>query len=350
MNKNGPLVFVVFIAFFSIARMPAEPLRPAWIQNKPRDTAAMLYFTSAVDDFAGEEEAKKAAVNAVYSAVAGNIIVYIQSSVSEKTQTAQSGSNDAITGSYNTLVNINTDSFTNIILSGIKTEVYSEAYYNVRNQKRYRAWALASISPRQADENRQAYSEKIEKLSQYYSNELSKQDSSFEALRACRRMLSELDPLQRSLVEYIGPAGRVNLHLYLNERIQTLAASVYSASVEFRGPFKFSDSEKDALCGALEGGLRAGGVSLRLVTQAGQARFTFVITAESGETAGMRYSRIHWQLPGLAIRLLFDNDSLLEPEYFPVTEFTREYLVSMTAKAIKEKTVFYQKIKERIDL
>ncbi|MDR1903772.1 MAG: hypothetical protein LBQ88_16005 [Treponema sp.] len=353
MNKPGLFIFIM-IAFFSAAHgVPAQAGRPAWVAAKPRDTAALLYFTSSVDNFSGEEEAKKTAINTVYGVVAGHVIVHVQSAASERTQATQTGSGGAVTDDYTTLININTDSFTDIILAGIKTEIYSEAYYNEQKLKRYRAWALASVSPGQIEKNRQAYAQRIEKLSQQYSDELSKQDSSFEALRACRRMLAGLDPLQRSLVEYIGPDGRANLYEYLSGRIQTLAAGVYSAAVEFGGEFNFSDSEKDALAGALQSGLQAVGSSLRLVTpprQAAQARFKFVITGEISVAGSAEHSLVRWKLPGLAVRLLFDGESLLGPEYFPVTELGREYLVFMTAKAIREKTSFYQRIKEKADL
>jgi hypothetical protein len=353
MNKPGLFVFSMIAFLASAPGIPAQTGRPAWVNNKPRDTAAMLYFTSNADIFAGEEEEKKAAVNSVYGTVAGHIIVYVQSAVSERTQATQTGSGGMVTDGYTTLVNINTDSFTDIVLAGIKTEIYSEAYNNGQNFKRYRAWALASVSPQQIEKNRQAYYEGIEQLSRQYSEALSKQDSSFEALRACRRMLAGLDPLQISLVEYISPEGRVNLYEYLNNRIQTLTAGVYSAAVEFRGGFDFSDSEKDVLAEALESGLRAGGSSLRLAAppgQAGQARFRFVITGEISTAGSAEHSLIRWKLPGLTVRLLFDDENILEPEYFPVTEFNREYLVFMTAKAVREKISFYQRIKEKADL
>ncbi|MDR1128942.1 MAG: hypothetical protein LBL20_06490 [Treponema sp.] len=149
------LCFIAVLVCLAVS-LPAQfPDKPAWTVRKPQDTAEMSYFTSLVDEFITEEESLRSAINNVNNAVANNTIVYIRSSVSERSRSTES--QEAFS------INIETDSYTDIVLSGIKIETYSEWYVNRNNQRRYRAWALAVISKARIEENRRAYLETIAK-------------------------------------------------------------------------------------------------------------------------------------------------------------------------------------------
>jgi hypothetical protein len=203
-------------AVICAAALPAQAQnRPGWTIKKPPDTAEMSYFTSAVDEFAVEEEAIRSAVNNVNNAVANSTIVYIRSSVRERSRSTESREEFS--------VNIETDSYTDVILSGIKIETWSERYANRSGRQRYRAWALATVSKAQAEENRRLYLEMIAK--RYVLDPAVHGDNLVGALSAYNGVYDALEqnPLHRTIAVY---GDGQSLFEYCRQRITEIADSV----------------------------------------------------------------------------------------------------------------------------
>jgi hypothetical protein len=207
------LSFLVF-AVWMLSPLAAQN-RPAWTGGKPQDTAEMSYFTSLVDECLTEDEAIRSAVNNVNNAVANSTIVYIRSSVSERFRGTESREDFTI--------NIETDSYTDVILSGIKTETYSEAYTNRNNQRRYRAWALAAVSKTQIEENRRLYVETIAR--RYTLDSAVHGDNLAAALSAYGGIYDALleNPLHRTIAVY---GEGQSLFDYCRQRIGEIADSL----------------------------------------------------------------------------------------------------------------------------
>jgi hypothetical protein len=198
------------------APLPAQTRnRPEWTIKKPPDTAEMSYFTSKVDEFADKEEAVQSAVNNVNNAVANSTLVYIRSSVSERSRSTESREEFSI--------NIETDSYTDIILSGIEIETYSEGYAGRNNQQRYRAWAIATISKAQAEENRRSYMETIEK--RYVLDPVVRGNNLSGALSAYNGIYDALlqNPLHRTIAVY---GDGQSLFEYCRLKISEIAGSL----------------------------------------------------------------------------------------------------------------------------
>jgi hypothetical protein len=207
-------LFMLTAILWFAAPLPAQT-PPAWTTRKPPDTVEMSYFTSAVDEFTGEDEAIRSAVNNVNNAVANSTIVYIRSSVRERSRTTESLEEFS--------VNIETDSYTDVILSGIKIETYSEGYINRSGLRRYRAWALAAISKAQAEENRRLYLEMIAK--RYVLDPAVRGDNLSGALSAYIGVYDALEqnPLHRTIAVY---GDGQSLFEYCRQRITEIADSV----------------------------------------------------------------------------------------------------------------------------
>jgi hypothetical protein len=188
-------LFFVTVIVYVVVPLPAQtPGKPEWTIRKPQDTVEMSYFTSAVDEFVSEEEALRSAVNNVNNVVANNTLVYIRSSVSERSRNTESQAAFSI--------NIETDSYTDIILSGINIETYSERYANRSGRRRYRAWALAAVSKAQTEENRRSYLEMIAK--RYTLDPVIRGDNLSGALSAYNGVYQALleNPLHRTIALY----------------------------------------------------------------------------------------------------------------------------------------------------
>jgi hypothetical protein len=207
------------ILFLTLALWPLFPLaaqnKPAWTDRKPQDTAETFYFTSIVDECRTEDEAIRSAINNVNNAVANSTIVYIRSSVSERSRSTESRENFSI--------NIETDSYTDVILSGIKTETYSEEYVNRAKQRRYRAWALASVSKNQIEENRRLYVETIAR--RYALDSAVRGDNLSAALSAYGGIYDALleNPLHQTIAVY---GDGQSLFDYCRQRIGEIADSL----------------------------------------------------------------------------------------------------------------------------
>jgi hypothetical protein len=186
---------LLFVTLVLCAALPVQSQdKPAWTIRKPQDTAEMSYFTSAVDEFTGEEDALRSAVNNVNNAVANSTLVYIRSSVSERSRSTES--QEAFS------INIETDSYTDVILSGIHIETYSERYTNRSGQQRYRAWALVTVSKVQTEENRRSYLEMIAK--RYTLDSAVRGDNLSGALSVYNGVYQALleNPLHRTIAVY----------------------------------------------------------------------------------------------------------------------------------------------------
>jgi hypothetical protein len=256
-NAMKPLFFLTVVLWFVLPLAAQTPGKPAWAIRKPQDTAEMSYFTSVVDEFASEEEALRSAVNNVNNAAANSTIVYIRSSVSERSRNTENQA--AFT------INIETDSYTDVILSGINIETYSERYINQRNQQRYRAWALAAVSKAQTEENRRAYLDMIAK--RYTLDPAIRGDNLSGALSAYNGVYQALleNPLHRTIALY---EDGQSLFEYCRLRITEIADSLV-----------FDDIPPQAV---QQGGALAvqAGVSSPLFAKAGALACT--VTIESG--------------------------------------------------------------------
>jgi hypothetical protein len=209
-------LFFATVILYVVVPLPAQVQdRPAWTIRKPPDTAEMSYFTSAVDEFTSKEEALRLAVNNVTNATANSTLVYIRSSVSERSRSTESQAAFSI--------NIETDSYTDVILSGINIETYSEGYTNQKNQQRYRAWALAAVSKAQAEENRRSYLGMIAK--RYTLDSAIRGDNLSGALSAYNGVYQALleNPLHRTIALY---DDRQSLFEYCRLKINEIADSL----------------------------------------------------------------------------------------------------------------------------
>jgi hypothetical protein len=214
-NPMKNLFFLAALLCFAVPLPAQSPAKPDWTIRKPQDTAEMSYFTSVVDEFTAEDEAIRSAVNQVNNAVANSTIVYIRSSVAERSRTTESQAAFSI--------DIETDSYTDVILSGIKIETYSERYTNRRNQQRYRAWALAAISKAQTEENLRSYLETIAK--RYTLDSAVHRDNLSGALSAYSGVYQAL--LQNPLHQVIAVYGDgQSLFEYCRLKIAEIANSV----------------------------------------------------------------------------------------------------------------------------
>jgi hypothetical protein len=121
-------------------------------------------------------------------------MVYIRSSVSERSRSTESQAAFSI--------NIETDSYTDIILSGINIETYIERYTSRNGQQRYRAWALATVSKAQTEKNRRSYLETIAK--RYTLDSAVYRDNLSGALSAYNGVYQALleNPLHRTIALY----------------------------------------------------------------------------------------------------------------------------------------------------
>ncbi|MDR2210119.1 MAG: hypothetical protein LBO65_01430 [Spirochaetaceae bacterium] len=207
-------LFFLAAVLWCIPPLPAQN-RPGWTERKPPDTAEMSYFTSRVDECHTEDEAIRSAINNVNNAVANSTIVYIRSLVSERSRNTESQAEFSI--------NIETDSYTDVILSGIKTETYSEGYTNRSGRRRYQAWALASVSKVQAEENRRLYMEAIAK--RYTLDSAVQGDNLAGALSAYGGVYQALEqnPLHRTIAVY---GDGQSLFEYCRQKISEIANSL----------------------------------------------------------------------------------------------------------------------------
>jgi hypothetical protein len=209
-------LFCIAVLALLAASLPAQFVdKPDWTSKKPQDTEEMSYFTSLVDEAAGEEEALRSAINNVNNAVANSAIVYIRSSVSERSRSTESQAEFSI--------NIETDSFTDIILSGINIETYTEWYLTRNSQRRYRAWALASVSKARLEENRRSYLETVSK--RYALDPAVDRDNLDGALSAYSVVYNALleNPLHRALAVY---GDGQSLFEYCRLKINEIANSI----------------------------------------------------------------------------------------------------------------------------
>jgi hypothetical protein len=195
--KENPMKRLLFFATFLwlILSLQAQAHdKPAWINRKPQDTAEMSYFDSFVDERVSEDDAILSATNNVNNAVANAAIVYIQSLVSERFRSTESQSTFTI--------DIETESYTDIILTGIKIETYCEWYSNRSNQQKCRAWALATVSKAQMERDRRSY---METIAQRYTLDSTIQgDNLSSALSAYNTVYQALErnPLHRTIAVY----------------------------------------------------------------------------------------------------------------------------------------------------
>jgi hypothetical protein len=175
----------------------------------------MSYFTSAVDEFSSEDEAIRSAINNVNNAVANSTIVYIRSSVSERSHSTGNAADFSI--------NIETDSFTDVILSGVNIETCSEGYINLMGRQRYRAWALAAVSKARTEENRRLYVESIAR--RYALDPAVRRDNLLDALSAYSGVYHALEqnPLHRNIAVY---GDGQSLFEYCRQKISEIANSV----------------------------------------------------------------------------------------------------------------------------
>jgi len=228
MNKFFLFAFIIFIT-----SCYTQQVKPDWVEKKWQDTATTLYFSSYVDDLASASDAQKTAINNVNSAIANYSIVYTRSSISEKTKAVQRGGNDKAKDSYTTNINIETESYSDLILSGVKVETYIEAYKNNSGKQKYKAWAYGVVDKKQAD---QAAANLAKKISEQYANLLTSQGDLYNAIRSYGTILDALDknPLRKAIAYYDKPnaGGRVELYDYVDQQLNIIASSVSFAYIK----------------------------------------------------------------------------------------------------------------------
>jgi hypothetical protein len=200
---------------------------------------------------------------------------------------------------------------------------------------------LVSVNKADIVSKRNEIDRQMADLSRYYSSQITAQDApGLETLRKYEQIATRLDPLQRSLVNYLGLAEPVNLYAYLNEQIRKLSGIVYAAHIEFRG--NFSSFEQSNILNALQDGLKGNNVSLQLHNAPTNTGFLFIVGGEEDINA---YNFVRWKAPGLSVQLMQGN-SLLISDHVPVTiQVSRQGLIDATVKELRQRNDFFREIK-----
>ncbi|MDR2517108.1 MAG: hypothetical protein LBC88_06990 [Spirochaetaceae bacterium] len=204
--------------------------RPAWVDRRPADTTETVYFRALADGAETREDAERAAINSLYAEAASTVMVSVSTSVRERAQTTQRGVNGVLGEQTTIELESATESYSAMLLSGIKTESYSEPYTGVFGRRLFRAWALGAMPRRVLEAEIAAFPEKI---SARYAALIAAGGSMAADIRNRESIMNALDrtPLHRDVAWLDTAEGRVNLYDYLASQIQTWAGSIAFAPI-----------------------------------------------------------------------------------------------------------------------
>jgi hypothetical protein len=333
MNNLSPSYQIIPVQAFT------DTLPSNWTTILPKDTNFSIYFWG----FSGKSKDRREAETKALQDAKIRISGYIY---------------ETVEGNYNETLHYQTDrgyivenseiidefyrSYTKNILEGVKPE-RSQPVTN--SDGSIEVQILVSINKTDIEKKRNEIYQQMADLSRYYSSQITDKDApGLETLRKYEQIASRLDPLQRSLVNYLGLTEPVNLYVYLTEQIRKLGGIVYAAHVEFRG--NFSSFERNNILNALQDGLRSNNVFLQLHSAPTNTGFIFIISGEEE----INYSLFRWKIPGLSVQFMQGN-SLLKSDYIQVvpSQLNRDWLIDATVKEIKQKNDFFRKIKDVLE-
>jgi hypothetical protein len=197
---------------------------PPWVDRKPADTPATVYFRALAEADA-REAAERAAINSLHAEAARYILVSIRAADREDSRTVQRGAEGVISEQYIAEFRSEIESYTDLLVSGIKTELHSEQYAGSSGRTRWRAWALGAASRQELDRERAEYPKRI---SAQYSSLLTSGGSLAADLRSRQAILQALDknPLHKAVAVFDTPQGRVNLYDYIAAQISAWAGGL----------------------------------------------------------------------------------------------------------------------------
>jgi hypothetical protein len=317
----------------------ADSIPANWTSNLPGDTETSVYFWgfSGKCKDRGEAETKalqdaKVRISAyIYEAVEGNYM-----------ETIRYQSNRGNIAEDSEIINEVSRSYTKSMLEGVKP-VRSRPV--IHPDGSVEAQILVSVNKADIDKKRNEIDRQMSDLSRYYSSQITARDPpGLETLLKYEQIAARLDPLQRSLVNYLGLAEPVNLHAYLSEQIRKLSVSAYAAHIEFRG--NFSSFEKNTILNALQDGLKDNKVTLQLHNAPTNTGFVFIFYGEEDVNS---YGLVRWKTPGLSVQFLRGN-SLLAADHVQVpAQINREWLINAVGKELRQRNDFYKRIKDALE-
>ena len=199
-----------------------------------KKTGDTEYFCSFAGDFAGENDAKEAAINEVYKNFTTYSLIYIDHSRSSKTHSTKEETDDEVRNTYINKFDEITKTYTKGIFKGvINPKVYSESYKDENKQQKYRAWAHAAVSIQKAQQASDDFSKEI---SEKYTNRLSPQDSLCNILESYGGILDALnkDPFDKMVASYYSSGKKVSLYDYAEQEMGKIVSSVSFARFEGR--------------------------------------------------------------------------------------------------------------------
>ena len=186
---------------------------PPWVDRKPADTAETVYFR-ALAEADSREAAERSAINSLHAEAARYILVSIRASDTEDSRTVQRGANGAIDEQYTGEFKSEIERHTDMLVSGISTEVHSELYPG-SSGRRWRAWALGAASRQKLEAEMAEYPQRI---SAQYSGLITDGGSLAADIRNRQSIMKALEqkPLHKDAAYLDIPEGRVNLYSYLS--------------------------------------------------------------------------------------------------------------------------------------
>ena len=318
-----------------VQSFPDTSISADWPINLPKDTETTVYFWGFSGKSKDRREAETKALQDAGIRISGYIYETIEGNY---TEISRYQNNKGYIAEDFEIIDEISRSYTKNILEGIKPLKSQPITYSDGNLE---VQILVPITKADIERKRNEIDRQMAELSRYYSSQITPKDApGLETLRKYEHIAEQLDPLQRSLVYYIGLTEQVNLFVYLNEQIRKLKDIVYTAHIEFKG--NFNDLEKNNILNALQDGLKSNNVSLQLQNAETSTYFKFIVSGEE-ETS---YSLVRWKIPGLSVQL-FHGNTLLVPDNLKIPDqLDRNRLINATVKEIKQRNEFYIKIKE----
>ena len=203
---------------------------PPWADKQPADTAETVYFRAIADNADSREAAEKSAINSLHAEAARYILVSIRASDKEDSRTVQSGVDGAVSEAFVSEFKSEIESYTDMLVSGIKTQVHSETYTGSSGRARWRAWALGAASRKELDRERAEYPKQI---SAQYTGLLQKGESLAADVQSRKAIMQALDknPLHKTVAVFDAPQGQVNLYDYLVSQLNAWAGSITFAPI-----------------------------------------------------------------------------------------------------------------------
>jgi hypothetical protein len=314
---------------------PAPLILPDWQTNLPRETETTVFFWGFSGRSKDRREAETRALQDAKLRISGYILEIVEGSYAETSQ--YKNDRGRITEDVET-INEFSQSYTQSMLEGVKP-IVSHPTRNADGSMEVQI--LVSVLKADIIRKREEIDQRMKDLSAHYTAEIRRQTQpGLETLRKYQQIVARLNPLERSLVNFLGSARPVNLHTYLIEEIRKLSDRVYVARVEFQG--NFSNSERNNIYNALQNGLRNSDVKLQLVNT-GNTDFRIIVAGEDDPNA---FGTIRWKMPGLSLQFM-QGGTLKESAHVVVpVQVDRAWLITETVNRISQERSFFLKIKD----